>query len=227
MSQRCHTAANRIFGADWQRRHFEAESHGGRQVDHQLEFGRMLHGDGFARFSIREAAIGRVGLLRRLIADFVQNFCDWRGCCRGVRTVPFVERIEEIVGRIIRQPDLALIVLPDQRLGRQIDRHQWGFDHGRRSNLRIAEQDDRARPHVEAEFLGGGSMIDFGEDREAGRLPLSNRSFKSRDSFFHRILAGLGYQAVVGCVCGSGSHADRERKRQARRDAFFVAHEDA
>src|SRR6266576_2911177 len=41
-------------------RHFEAESHGGREVDHQLEFGRMLHGDGFARLSILQAAIGRV-----------------------------------------------------------------------------------------------------------------------------------------------------------------------
>ena len=180
-------------------RHFEAESHGSRQVDHQLEFGWVLHGDGFARLSIVQAAIGRVGLLRRLIAHFVQDFCDWRGCCRGLRAVPFVERIEEIVGGIIRQPDLALIVLPDQRLGRQIDRHQWRLDHGWRSNLRIAEQDDRTRPHVEAEFLGGGSMIDFGEDREARRLPLFHRSFKSRDSFFHRILAGFGYQAVVGC----------------------------
>jgi hypothetical protein len=70
-------------------------------------------------------------------------------------------------------------------------------------------------------------MIDFGEDREARRLPLSNRSFKSRDGFFHRILAGLGDQAVLGCVCGGRSHADRERKRQACRDVLFEAHKDS
>ena len=82
-------------------RHFEAESHGGREVDHQLEFGRMLHGDGFARLSILQAAIGRVGLLRRLIAYFVQDFCDGRGRWRDLRTVPLVDCVEEIVGRII------------------------------------------------------------------------------------------------------------------------------
>src|SRR6266851_5384648 len=153
--------------------------------------------------------------------------CEWRGRWSGPRTVPIVDRVEEVIGRIIRQPDLALIVLPDQRLRRQIDRQQWRLDHGRRSNLGIAEQDERTRPHVEAEFPGGGSMIDFGEDREARRLLLFNRSFKSRDGFFHRILARLGYHAIVGCMCGSRARADRERKRKARRDALFEAHRDS
>jgi hypothetical protein len=48
------------------------------------------------------------------------------------------------------------------------------------------------RPNVEAEFLGGGRMIDFGEDREAGRLLLFDRGFKSGNGLFHRILARLG-----------------------------------
>ena len=34
-------------------------------------------------------------------------------------------------------------------------------------------------------FLGGGSMIDFGEDHEASRFLLLNRVFKSRDGFVH------------------------------------------
>src|SRR5580692_938827 len=97
------------------------------------------------------------GLLRRLIAHLVQEFCEWRGRRRDRRTVPRVDRVVEIVGRIIRQPDLALIILPDQRLRRHVDRQQWRLDHGGRSELRIAEHDDRTRPHVEAEFLGGGS----------------------------------------------------------------------
>jgi hypothetical protein len=71
---------------------------------------------------VGQAAIGKVGLLCRVIAHFVQDFCDWRGRCRDLRAVPLVDCVEEIIGRIIRQPDLALIVLPDQRLGRQIDR---------------------------------------------------------------------------------------------------------
>ena len=29
----------------------QAESHGGREADHRLEFGRMLHRNGFARLS--------------------------------------------------------------------------------------------------------------------------------------------------------------------------------
>jgi len=73
--------------------------------------------------AVEGVVFGEDGLLRRLIAHFVQDFFDWRGRRRGFRAVPFVDRVEEIVGRIIRQPDLALIVLPDQRLGRQIDRH--------------------------------------------------------------------------------------------------------
>ncbi len=58
-------------------------------------------------------------------------------------------------------------------------------------------------------------MINFGEDREADRFLLFNRGFKSCDGFCHRIPARLGYQAVVGCMCGSGARAYRERKRQA------------
>jgi hypothetical protein len=46
-------------------------------------------------------------------------------------------------------------------------------------------------------------MLPFGEDRKAGCLLLFNRGLKSRDGLFHRILARLGYQAVVGCMCGS------------------------
>jgi hypothetical protein len=76
-------------------------------------------------------------------------------------------------------------------------------------------------------LIGGGSIIDFGEEREARRLVLFNRSFKSRDGFFLRILTGLSYQAVVGCMCGSRSRADRERTRQARRDGIFEAHKDS
>src|SRR5882724_5426157 len=74
-------------------RHFEAESHGGPEVDHRLEFGRMLHRDGFARLFTLQAAVGQVGLFRGLIAHFVQDFCDWRGCCRGLSTVPLVDRV--------------------------------------------------------------------------------------------------------------------------------------
>jgi hypothetical protein len=70
-------------------------------------------------------------------------------------------------------------------------------------------------------------MIDFGEDREARSLLLPNRSFKSRDRFLHRILAGLGYQAVVGRMCDNRCRADRERKHQACRDALFEAHKDS
>ncbi len=102
MSQRCHPAANRIFGTDQQA---VGTSKPGARVAARLiigsNLGRMLHWDGFARLFILQAANGRVGLLRRLIADFVQDFCDWRGCCRGLRTVPFVDCGEEIVGRIV------------------------------------------------------------------------------------------------------------------------------
>jgi hypothetical protein len=34
--------------------------------------------------------------------------------------VPGVDRVVEIVGRIIRQPNLALIVFPDQRFRRHV-----------------------------------------------------------------------------------------------------------
>ena len=61
--------------------------------------------------------IAQIGLFRRLIAHLVQEFCERRGCRRrDRRTVPRIDRIVDLVGRIIRQPDLALIILPDQRL---------------------------------------------------------------------------------------------------------------
>ena len=66
-----------------------------------------------------------------------------------------------------------------------------------------------------SELLGGGGMIDFGKDREAGRLFLFHRGFESRDGLFHRILASLGDQAVVGRIRGGSSRAYRDRERKA------------
>ena len=111
-----------------------------------------------------------------------------------------------------------MIVLPHQRLGRYVDRQQWCLDHGGRSELRIAKHDDSTWPHVEAEFLGSGSMIDFGEDHEASRFLLLNRFFKSRDGFVHGILARLGYQAIIGCMCGTPAY--REGKYDAPQVVF-------
>jgi hypothetical protein len=92
-----------------------------------LNFGGCALG-GFAGHSNVQAATGRVGLLRRLIADFVQDFCNWRGRSRGIGTVPFVERIEEIVGGIIRQPDLAFAAgLPVLYQGSRVLHHDAVF----------------------------------------------------------------------------------------------------
>ena len=115
--------------------------------------------------------------------------------------MPRVDRVVEIVGKnyTITRPCLDRPPKPAPWAARRSPK--WCIDHGGRSELRVAEHDDRARPHVEAEFLGGGGMIDFGEDREAGRLPVFDRGFESRDGLFHRILAGLCYQTVVGCMC--------------------------
>ena len=41
------------------------------------------------------------------------------------------------------------------------------------------------------------------EDREASRLLLLNRGFKSRDGFAHRIFARLGDEAIVCCIRGT------------------------
>src|SRR5258708_28962837 len=108
----------------------------------------------------------------------VQEFWEWRGGWRDRRTVPGVDRVVEIVRRIIRQPDFALIVLPDQRLRRYVDRQRWRLDHGGGSELRVAQHDDRAWPQVEAELLGGGSIIDFGETHSANPIPPLNRVLK-------------------------------------------------
>jgi hypothetical protein len=183
-------------------RHFEAESHGGLEVDHQLEFGRMPHWDGLRAFC--PSACDRPGwptsspdrssrprVLRMARSpEGPPHRAAGRSCCRDSRKNYTTAR--PCPDRPPRPAPWAARRSPTVRL-----------DHGGRSELRIAEHDDRTRPHVEAEFLGGGSMIDFGEDREAGRLPLFNRGFKSRDGFFHRILARLGDQAVAGCTCGS------------------------
>src|SRR5258708_32362964 len=109
----------------------------------------------------------------------VQEFWEWRGGWRDRRTVPGVDRVVEIVRRIIRQPDFALIVLPDQRLRRYVDRQRWRLDHGGGSELRVAEHDDRAWPQGEAGLLGGGSMIDFVGHHEAARVRPLNRGVKS------------------------------------------------
>src|SRR3989442_15704480 len=107
-------------------------------------------------------------LLRRLIAHLVQEFCEWRGR-RGDRCiVPRVDRVVEIVGGIIRQPDLTLIVLPDQRLRWHVDRQQWRLDHGGGCELRVAEYDHGTGPHPPAKLFGGTTLIIFGKNREPG-----------------------------------------------------------
>ena len=61
-------------------------------------------------------------LLRRVIAHLVEGFSERldRSCTR--QAVPRIDRLVEIFGGIVRQPHLALIVLPDQSLRWHVDR---------------------------------------------------------------------------------------------------------
>ncbi len=65
----------------------------------------------------------------------------------------------KVLGGIVCQPNLPLIVFPNQRLERHIDRERGRLLHVGRPKFRIPEHDDGPRPHLEPMLLGSRGMI--------------------------------------------------------------------
>ena len=73
----------------------------------------------------------------------------------------------KIRGVIVRQPNLAVCVLPDQRLQRQIDRSRRRGLHQRRPAFGTAEDQQLRWPHRKADLRRLAAVVDQGEDHDA------------------------------------------------------------
>src|SRR5260370_42263408 len=77
----------------------------------------------------------------------------------GRKTVSRQHIFRVVFASIICEPDPVLVVLPDKRLPWQIDRQCCALRHCERARFRVAENDDRSRPHVQSGLFGSGGMI--------------------------------------------------------------------
>ncbi len=102
-----------------------------------------------------------------------------------------------VFASIIREPDPVLIVLPDERLHRQIDCQCCALCHRERARFGVAENDDRSRPHVQSGLFGSGGVIDPAENDPARRGMRIDRCLKIIGCFLNRVLAWFGDKSIV------------------------------
>ena len=110
-------------------------------------------------------------LLRSFVSHIVKKLRECRVVRWRFRSVSWVDCFVYVIGRVIRQPNLALIILPHKSFGRIVDRQQRRLSHHRCTEFRIAKYDDSACAHVDTEFLSRSGMVNFGEYGEPGALP--------------------------------------------------------
>src|SRR4051794_10156433 len=111
-------------------------------------------------------------LLGCLVRHVINGFLEGRATSWRIRFVTDVNGVVEVFCRVVREPDLPGIVLPNKGLRRQVDCQHRRLDHHGRSQLRIAEDNDCARLHIDAVLLAGSRMVYLGENGEARTLAL-------------------------------------------------------
>ena len=97
-------------------------------------------------------------------------------------------------GAIERDPDFAVIVLPNQHLERQVDGDGGRGEHQRSSRFRIAEDQELRGPHLHSDFFRFTTVIDQGEEFDS--LGLEN-FFELLDGLIDRVVTGHADDSVV------------------------------
>jgi hypothetical protein len=90
----------------------------------------------------------------------------------GLRRLAGAVTAGEIGRIVVRQPGRALLVLPDQRLQRQVDADGLRLLHQRRAALGVAEDEQISRPQIHADGGSACGVIDMGKHGEALGLHL-------------------------------------------------------
>jgi hypothetical protein len=125
-----------------------------------------------------------------------------------------------VFASIIREPDPVLIVLPDERLHREIDCQGSALCHRKRPRFGVAENDDRSRPHVQFGLFGRGGVIDPAENDPACRGMRIDRGLKIIGRFLNRMRAWFGDKSIVR---GRGNGMYREHNRRYDQDLCQLA----
>src|ERR1700693_6296527 len=105
--------------------------------------------------------------------------------------MPWIDDILQVVRRIVGQPHLALIVLPNQRLERHVDRCGWTFLHPWSAKSGIAEHDDSPCTQGQAILLRGICMVQAGKYHPA----LCSTRINSRLEALNGLVSRVGAQS--------------------------------
>src|SRR5258708_9207026 len=90
----------------------------------------------------------------------------------------------DVPGIVVADPDLARLILPDERLERQIDAYSLAAFDERRAALRVAEDQQLSGAEVPADFRCAGRVVYAGED---GHSLLGEQGLEA----IHRHLRGV------------------------------------
>src|SRR5271170_3359215 len=149
------------------------------------------------------------------MARLLEKLCESlksTGCYN--QAVPTVNRVAEKIGRIVGQPDLARVVLPDQRPHRQVDGQCRVGLHSGRPGARVPENDHRSRTEMQPGLFSGGCVVDFTKHHP----PLAAHSvFEAPNRISHAMLALNVNKSRLRCVLprseGAAKKANRNKER--------------
>src|SRR5271170_4739535 len=133
----------------------------------------------------------------------------------------------EIFGAVVRHPDFAAPVFPDQCLQGQVNSDRGRSHHDGRAALRAAEQNELRGVHLQADFLSFAAVIDTAKYREPF---LFQHGFDALEGFGNRVRTADVLHSVVWSW--SGSHRalngpgsltiDAWRRSDDKRKAFVA-----
>jgi hypothetical protein len=112
--------------------------------------------------------------------------------------MPWIDDIPQVVGRIVGQPHLALIVFPNQRLERHVDRYGGSFLHSGSAKSGIAKHDDSPYPQGQAILLRGICVVQAGKHHPALCSTRVNSRLEALNGLVSRVGAQSGDEAVIG-----------------------------
>src|SRR5258707_9932715 len=104
--------------------------------------------------------------------------------------MPGVNVVHYVLARVISEPYLSLIILPDKRFWGEVNGHGWSFPQYRRSEPRIAEDNYGPGTQFLAVLFCCSCMIKFGKDHPSLVGARSDRCLKLVDGLFRRVFAG-------------------------------------
>src|SRR4051794_26532726 len=125
----------------------------------------------------------------------------------------WIDMAPEIETRIVSEPHLILIILPNKRSQWNVDGQRWRSFHWLSAKVGIAKHNHGARLQRESVLARGSGVVNFGKNHPSYASLGLNGLLKTFHGFLKRVVAGFRDQSGVGGI----NAKYRQKRKEPRR----------